>query len=147
MIVSSMNVDGTGLVTAVRTTGADTVVSIVDESRHVQYPRLDAVESFTDIVGGATLGAHAQRRMLRGSKPIRTITADILRISAGAFIVGDIVTVSGGHGLVSLDGRWRIVAINISVKGASDTLVVTLVEWARCFLVFVLQEKAVQNES
>lgn len=128
--------DGTLVVTSSEAIGAgladEAIIELAsDEGMHSTYPRLEEVQTFTDIRYRSTLQAHASLRLQRGSEPVQTIRLNVFSDTVpklGSYVVGDLVRVRGEHGLVSVDGTFRIMEIGVSVstdgtEGVSMSLV------------------------
>ena len=83
------------------------------------FPRLESVESFSDIKEYGTLKAKAEERARIGASPIVLPSIELYPDSAPGlddFDLGDALTVRGGHGLVEIDGMWRITEVSVSVN-------------------------------
>lgn len=101
-----------------------------DPSALGTYPLLDDVLSHTDVSVEATLDAHAARRLARGRTPLRlpSLRAHSRTVPAlGSYVVGDVVHVAGSHGLLTVDGDYRIttVAVDVDDTGA-EAITLTL---------------------
>jgi hypothetical protein len=82
------------------------------------FPRLEAVESFSDIKEYGTLKTKADRRVKLGAAPIVLPSIDLYPDTypgLDAFELGDALNVVGGYGLVPIRGVWRITEIAVSV--------------------------------
>ncbi|WP_410576637.1 hypothetical protein [Amycolatopsis sp. lyj-108] len=82
------------------------------------FPRLEAVESFSDVKEYGTLKAKAEERIRIGSAPITLPSIALYPNSSPGlddFALGDALTVRGGSGLVPIDGMWRITELSVSV--------------------------------
>lgn len=93
---------------------------------HATYPRLEVVQSFSDVRIFTTLQDHAQQRLNRGSRPMEIIRLQVYPDTypgVGVFSVGDLVKVRGSHGLVSVNGTYRIMAYSLSVPTSGAELV------------------------
>lgn len=123
--LSSMKVtrDGTSLATNVDAMGAGEgnlrlIATVSDPSLIGVYPVLDDVVSNTDVSILATLDGYARQRLTRGKAPIVIPSIDVDPSAdpvLGSYISGDIVTVRGGYGLVTVDGRFRITGYSVKV--------------------------------
>lgn len=102
-----------------------------DPALHSTYPRLEVVESYSDVRRTSTLDDHAQRRLDRGSEPMRRVQALVYADSLpklGSYLVGDVVEVKGTYGLLDLSGMFRIVELGVSVQPTGvETVVLNLV--------------------
>lgn len=88
----------------------------IDVPSLLEYPRLEAVESHTDVRETATLYAHAQRRLRRGLLPIDTMRVELdpnVVPVLGSYAVGDIVRVRGYLGAMDVDQSMRVTAMSI----------------------------------
>ncbi|MFF0144635.1 hypothetical protein ATK36_3184 [Amycolatopsis sulphurea] len=101
--------------------GADQVWASAGSPSKV-FPRLEAIESFSDIKEYATLKAKAEERVRTGAAPV-VLPAIVLYPDSAPGLddvdLGDAVTVRGGYGLVAIDGMWRITEISVSVSESS----------------------------
>lgn len=123
--LSSMKVtrDATAMATNVDAMGAGEgdarlIASVSDPSLIGVYPKLDEVISNTDVSILATLDGYARQRLKRGKTPIVIPSIDVdpeADPTLGSYIPGDIVTVRGGYGLVTIDGRFRITGYTVKV--------------------------------
>jgi hypothetical protein len=120
----SVKVDATSLATNVDVIGAGEgdvglIAPISDPSLIGVYPVLDEVESHTDVQELPTLDAFARRRLMLGKTPIVIPSVEVdpaLEPVLGSYVVGDIMRVRGGSGLASIDGRFRVMEIKVSVN-------------------------------
>ncbi|MFE0020517.1 hypothetical protein [Amycolatopsis sp. NPDC059021] len=97
--------------------GADQVWASAGSPSQV-FPRLESVESFSDIKEYGTLRAKAEERVRIGAAPV-VLPSIVLYPDASPglddFDLGDALTVRGGYGLVPIDGMWRITELSVSV--------------------------------
>lgn len=115
----TISVDATSLATHVDAVGAGEGdaglrVTVANAASLGVYPLLDDVLSATDVSVAETLDSQARRRLARVSAPVTLpeITVDPgAEPTIGSYIPGDVVTIRGGYGLASVDGRYRIVGI------------------------------------
>jgi len=109
--------DGVPLTTSIHNTGTG-------------FARRDAVVTNDDVRNLSTLLDHAQRKLDRGSQPIRIPSVSLnpsQEPALGSFIVGDIVEVRGVFGAVDFGGSYRITAWAASVDTAGmESLSLTL---------------------
>jgi hypothetical protein len=123
--LSSLKVtrDATFLATTVDAMGAGEgdarlISTVSDPSLIGVYPLLDDVVSNTDVSIRATLDGYARQRLTRGRSPIviPSIDVDPSRDPViGSYVPGDIVTVRGGYGLVTINGQFRITSYSVKV--------------------------------
>jgi len=122
--VMGVSKDGTTIVSSAEAIGAglgdEAIIGVATNAAlHSQYPRLEAVETFSDIRDYDTLGLHAERRLKRGSGPMESISlkvfADTLP-ALGAYMVGDLVEVRGTYGFIDIDSTYRIMEIGVAVN-------------------------------
>ncbi|WP_410591094.1 hypothetical protein [Amycolatopsis sp. lyj-23] len=108
--------------------GADQVWASAGQPSKI-FPRLEAVESFSDIKEYATLKAKAEERLRIGAAPIVLPSIALYPESSPGlddFDLGDALTVRGGYGLVPIDGMWRITELAVSVdESGSEQITLT----------------------
>lgn len=107
--------------------GADQVSASAGTASGV-FPRLEAVESFSDVKEYPTLKAKADRRVLLGRSPIVLPSIVLYPDSVGLdeFDLGDALRVVGGYGLVPIDGVYRLTEVSVSVdESSAESIVVT----------------------
>ncbi|MGW4829527.1 hypothetical protein ACWEOG_18230 [Amycolatopsis japonica] len=107
--------------------GADQVWASAGSPSKI-FPRLEAVESFSDIKEYPTLKAKAEERTRIGAFPVVLPSIALYPESSPGlddFDLGDALTVRGGYGLVPIDGMWRITELSVSVD-ESGTEQITL---------------------
>ncbi|MFD8496210.1 hypothetical protein [Amycolatopsis sp. NPDC059657] len=83
------------------------------------FPRLEAVESFSDIKEYGTLKAKAEARVRLGAAPVVLPSISLYPDTSPGldeFDLGDALTVTGGSGLVPISGMWRITELSVSVN-------------------------------
>lgn len=120
---ASVKTDATALATNVDAIGAGEgdlglIATVSDPALLGAYPMLDDVISFTDVSELPTLDAHARKRQRRGAAPVVLPAMEWepgLEPVVGSFLPGDIVTVRGSHGIAKVDGRFRVITIDMSV--------------------------------
>lgn len=87
------------------------------------FPRLESVESYSDVKEYSTLKAKADRRVKLGKAPIVLPRIELYSDAypgLGEFALGDAMNVRGGYGLVPLDGVWRMTEIAVSVDESGE---------------------------
>lgn len=97
--------------------GADQVWASAGAPSKV-FPRLEAVESFSDVKEYNTLKAKAEERVRIGAAPVILPSIVLYPDSAPGlddFDLGDALTVRGGYGLVPINGMWRVTELSVSV--------------------------------
>lgn len=123
---AGVKTDATSLATNVDAIGAGEgdlglIATVSDPALLAAYPMLDDVVSFTDVTELPTLDAHARKRLRRGAAPVVIPAVEWqpgLEPVVGSFLPGDIVTVRGSHGIAQVDGRFRVITIDVSVDDA-----------------------------
>lgn len=124
---AALGCDGTALATHVDAVGAGEgdlglLASVANPGMLAAgWPVLDDVISAGDVSVFATLDAKARHRLARGSAPItlpRLSVAPEAEPTFGSYSVGDVVTIRGGAGLATLDGRYRLVGVGMSIDAA-----------------------------
>jgi hypothetical protein len=130
--IPSGTVGGTSVVTHAIATGAgdgpEQLWASVGAPSLV-HPRLEAVESFSDVKETSTLQAKAARRALLGKAPVVLPRVELYPDSAPGlddFELGDALTIRGGYGLVPIDGVWRVTQVDVSVdETGNETVTLT----------------------
>ncbi|MGW0523046.1 hypothetical protein [Crossiella sp. NPDC003009] len=86
------------------------------------HPRLDQVDSYSDVKEYHTLKTKADARLRVGAAPVVLPTVRLHPgvIGLDAISLGDQVPVSGGGGLVPIRGDWRVTEIAVSVESNGD---------------------------
>ncbi|MEO6082815.1 MAG: hypothetical protein ABIQ18_06895 [Umezawaea sp.] len=85
------------------------------------YPRLEAVVSASDVKEYATLKAKADNVTRIQAAPILLPTVELYpdaELGVAELSVGDVVHVSGGYGLVPVNGEWVVTEVAVSVDTA-----------------------------
>ncbi|MGO1050748.1 hypothetical protein [Crossiella sp. CA198] len=101
--------------------GPDQVWASAEQFSNV-HPRLDQVDSYSDVKEYDTLHAKARGRLRVGAAPVILPTVRLHPgvIGLDAITLGDQVPVHGGGGLVPIQGDWRVTEIAVSVDQSGD---------------------------
>ena len=100
-----------------------------DTGALTEYPLLDVVESFPDIKRKATLKTKADYRLARGGRVDQyTVRLAPDRVpTLGSYTVGDIITLRGEYGYLSIDDEeFRITQISPSVGSEGEVVDMSL---------------------
>jgi hypothetical protein len=107
--------------------GPDTPIrTATDTALLSTVPLLEDVTSHTDVTEGATLQSYADARLDRGRRSIKIPTVRLAKNSIpglGDYLIGDQVRVKGSYGYLSVDDRFRITGITVSVPSTGDEAV------------------------
>ncbi|MBM7770893.1 uncharacterized protein with GYD domain [Actinokineospora baliensis] len=125
--ITSATISGKSVVTHAFATGAGDGPEQVwasSGSPSPIHPRLESVDSYSDIKEYDTLKSKADRRVRLGRAPIVLPTISLYPDSIGLdeIELGDAVAVAGGSGLVPISGLWRVteLAVTVGESGSED---------------------------
>lgn len=128
----SASVDGDSIATQVEAVGsgeANAKVAQIVRSADTSYPLLEEQVSYSDVVRASTLLGYARQRLTQGAAPIVIPTLSV-RPSGdppfGSYSVGDSVAVQGSHGLLAIDGQYRITTIGVKVDGSGEDITLSV---------------------
>jgi hypothetical protein len=109
--------------------GPDKLISTAsDPNLLATFPLLEATTTHSDVVVAATLDSYAQFRLQRGSQSMEFVKLDVFPDTiprVGAYQVGDLVTIRGDYGWLTLDSSFRITEISTDVSGGAEVVIVT----------------------
>lgn len=95
------------------------IVKVSDTSKLGAWPILESIETRSSVKESSTLTAHAQRRLRRGSAPIRHITISVFPDTdpqLGSYKVGDVITLRGSVGYLNVTGQYRITSMSLGIN-------------------------------
>ena len=135
MEIVSFNESGADVANQSRAFGSGIGTEVITQTRLnsaavVTYPLLERNTSHPSVVRSATLDAHAQRNITRGSVPVTGLTVHVhpdTVPTVGSYEVGDRVTVTADRGYIQLDkAQYRIVSHELTVDPTGESSVVEL---------------------